>query len=270
MFGKTIVRKFQILNRSKFLTKSTINKSLKLPHLPVRPHPIHSIMLSQTVVVILSVSQFISYRSQIPVCGRFYVIVKSFVWNEVRQRKVLYVSQTLNYLPLAFRWIMKFKLACVVKQSCVRIKLYLFVELKKRLVPKTQVPKRVNHSYFLNITILLPSFLSFFSQSSRKFLIQQTLSCLQLRNINYGLEQSFKVFTIFIKIVLKIISQRITDKSCVFDPQFSQCKNHLMHYIMSQLHLPEVHLQNERRYQLFELVLSPLLNFLWVFQRFCA
>ena len=128
----------------------------------------------------------------------------------------------------------------------------------------------MHHPDLLDIGELVPPCLSLLPQSLRHLLIHNTLSGFQLRKIDYRLEQSLLILTIFLQIVADVISEGIRYKFSIFYRQFSKWKHHLCNSLAIQLHFPEIKLKNQWRYQLFKLISPSFLNFFAKFQWFCA
>ena len=110
-----IVSQFQVTDGSSKLSEGDPHKLLEQFQLTVGLHPIHLIVLSHCIVVVLGISELIFKRSQIPLCCTLDVVVEAFVGLEVRHGEDVDVHQTLNDLPLALGRVVQLDLACVVE-----------------------------------------------------------------------------------------------------------------------------------------------------------
>ena len=125
---------FQVADGSSKLSECDPHKLLEQFQLTVGLHPIHLIVLSHCIVVVLGISELIFKRSKIPLCCTLDVVVEAFVGLEVRQGKDVYIDQALDNLPLALGRVVKLNLACVVEQGCVRVELDLLVAFQEGFV----------------------------------------------------------------------------------------------------------------------------------------
>jgi len=98
---KPEVSQLEVSNRGPFLHESDSRELLELSQPSVGAAVSGKrVVLPHGAVIVLGVFEFVGQRSEVPISGRFDVVVETLVGREVWQRKHFNLCQQLDDLPL--------------------------------------------------------------------------------------------------------------------------------------------------------------------------